>query len=194
MKKIFTSLFLILCVASSIFAQGVVWNVDPVHSNVEFTVVHMLISEVTGRFKDFSITVIQPNNDFTDSKVDVAVRTASVSTDNDMRDNHLRSADFFDVANFPEMTFKSTSFEKTDDDTYKITGNLTLHGITKNITLQAKYMGQIKDQQGKTYAGFKASGSINRYDFGLKWNRAIEAGGVAVSDKVDLAFNVKLVR
>ncbi len=186
-------LLVALLMTSNLSAQTV-WKADPVHSNIEFTVTHMVISQVTGHFRDFTVTVTQGKDDFTDSRVDVAIKAASITTDNDMRDNHLRSSDFFDVANTPDITFKSTSFEKTGANTFKITGDLTMRGVTKNITLQATYLGQVKDQSGKLHAGFKASGSVDRYDFGLKWNRAVEAGGVLVSNKVDMNFNIQLIR
>jgi polyisoprenoid-binding protein YceI len=175
-------------------AQQSTWKIDPVHSNVEFTVTHMVISEVTGHFKDYSVTLTQGKDDFSGSTLTAVIKTASISTDNDMRDNHLRSSDFFDVEKFPEMTFKSTSFEKLGDSDYRITGDLTMHGVTKSVVLDTKYNGQIKDSKGTSYAGFKATGKVNRYDFGLKWNKALEAGGIMVSENVDITLNVKMVQ
>ncbi len=190
-----TLLALLLAVSiQGVFAQQSTWKIDPVHSNVEFTVTHMVISEVTGHFKDYSVTLTQGKEDFSGSVLTASIKTASISTDNDMRDNHLRSADFFDAEKFPEMTFKSTSFEKIGESDYRIIGDLTMHGITKSVVLGTKYNGQVKDSKGTVYAGFKATGKVNRYDFGLKWNKALEAGGIMVSENVDITLNVKMVR
>jgi polyisoprenoid-binding protein YceI len=154
----------------------------------------MMISEVTGHFKDFTVMLTQGKEDFSGSTLTATIKAASISTDNDMRDNHLRSADFFDVEKFPELTFKSTSFEKIGEDEYRITGDLTMHGITKSVVLDTKYNGQLKDSKGTVYAGFKATGRVNRYDFGLKWNKSLEAGGILVSENVDITLNVKMVK
>jgi polyisoprenoid-binding protein YceI len=186
-------IFLALTVHKTL-AQGVTWKIDPVHSNVEFTVTHMMISEVTGHFKDFTASMLQGKDDFSGSTIDVTIKSASISTDNDTRDNHLRSADFFDVTKYPDLTFKSTSFEKTGENEYRITGDLTMRGITKSITLDTKYLGRITDSKGMVYAGFKATGMVNRYDYGLKWNRSIEAGGILVSENVAITLNIKMVK
>jgi polyisoprenoid-binding protein YceI len=172
----------------------VIWKIDPVHSNVEFTVTHMMISEVTGHFKDYTVTLTQGKEDFSGSMLTATIKAASISTDNDMRDNHLRSADFFDAEKYPELTFKSTSFEKTGENEYRITGDLTMHGTTQSVVLDTKYNGQVKDPKGIVYAGFKATGRVNRYDFGLKWNKLLEAGGLMVSENVDITLNIKMVK
>ena len=192
MKKLIA--LLLAMSIQSVFAQGVTWKIDPVHSNVEFTVTHMMISEVTGHFKEFTATLTQGKDDFSGSTLTATIKAASISTDNDRRDNHLRSADFFDVEKFPELTFKSTSFEKTGENEYRITGDLTMRGITKSVVLDTKYNGQLKDSNGTMYAGFKAVGRVNRYHFDLKWNQALEAGGILVSENVDITLNVKLVK
>ena len=153
----------------------------------------MMISEVAGSFKQVSGTITQVNGDFTGSSVDVDIKTASITTDNDARDNHLRSGDFFDAANNPDIIFKSTSFEKTGDNSYIVKGNLTMHGITKSVELQTTYNGSITDGQGKKHAGFTATGSVNRTDFGLTWNKTLEAGGVLVSELVKLTLNIEAV-
>jgi polyisoprenoid-binding protein YceI len=191
--KTLLALLLVVSIQGA-FAQQTTWKMDPVHSNVEFTVTHMVISEVTGHFKDFSATLTQGKEDFSGSILSATIKTASISTDNDMRDNHLRSADFFDVEKFPEMTFKSTSFEKLGESDYRITGDLTMHGVTKSVVLNTKYNGQIKDPKGTVYVGFKAAGKVNRTEFGVKWNKALEAGGIMVSDNVDITLNVKMVK
>lgn len=186
--------FLLAIGIQTVSAQGIIWKIDPVHSNVEFTVVHMVISEVSGHFKEFNATMTQGKDDFSGSTLDVTIKAASISTDNDTRDNHLRSADFFDVTKYPDLTFKSTSFEKTGENEYRITGDLTIHGITKPVTLDAKYLGQIKDSKGTVYAGFKATGRVNRYDYNLKWNRSLDAGGLLISENVDISLNIKMIR
>ncbi len=190
-----TMLAILLAVSiQTVSAQVVTWKIDPVHSNVQFTVTHMMISEVTGHFKDFAVTMAQGKDDFSGSTLDVSIKAASISTDNDTRDNHLRSADFFDATKYPDLTFKSTSFDKTGENEYRIAGDLTMHGITKSVSLDTKYLGQIKDSKGTVYAGFKATGKINRYDYNLKWNRSLDAGGLLVSENVDITLNVKMVK
>jgi polyisoprenoid-binding protein YceI len=186
--------FLLAIGIQGAIAQPSTWKVDPAHSNVEFTVTHMMISEVTGRFKDFFVTLTQNNEDFSGSSLTATIKTASISTDNDRRDNHLRSADFFEVEKFPEMTFKSTSFDKLGGNQFRITGDLTMHGITKSVALETIYNGQEKDSRGTVYAGFKATGRVNRYDFGLKWNVGLEAGGILVSENVDITLNIKMMK
>jgi polyisoprenoid-binding protein YceI len=154
----------------------------------------MMISEVTGNFRDVTSTITQNNADFTGSKIEVTIKSASINTDNDTRDNHLRSADFFDVAKYPEITFQSTSFEKTGTDTYLIKGTLTMHGVSKAAALNAKMIGQVKNGRGMTITAFKASTVINRTDFGLIWNKALESGGVLVSEKVEISINAEMVK
>ena len=161
------------------------WNGDRTHSSVKFTVTHMLISEVEGRFTDFSVKLQQPKDaDFTGSTLEATIKTASINTDSEGRDRHLRSDDFFNADSFPEITFKSTVFEKTGKDTYKITGNLRMRDSIKPVVLDAKFGGQITDKQGNTKAGFKATTTIDRFEFGTKWAAAIEAGGLVVGKDV----------
>jgi polyisoprenoid-binding protein YceI len=191
MKKTLFLFILTLVTAFSLSAQTT-WKIDVAHSKVLFTVSHMVISEVTGRFTDFDATLTQNGNDFSDGKLSATIKTASVNTDNDGRDKHLRSADFFDAEKNPEITFVSKSFEKTGKDTYKITGDFTLRGVTKTVTLDAKFNGTGKDPWGNTKAGFKATTTINRTDFGAKWNKALEAGGLLVGENVDITLQVQL--
>jgi polyisoprenoid-binding protein YceI len=176
------------------FGETSVWKYDAAHSKVVFSVTHMMISEVTGNFRDVTSTITQNNADFTGSKIEVTIKSASINTDNDTRDNHLRSADFFDVAKYPEITFQSTSFEKTGTDTYLIKGTLTMHGVSKAAALNAKMIGQVKNGRGMTITAFKASTVINRTDFGLIWNKALESGGVLVSEKVEISINAEMVK
>ena len=171
------------------------WSIDPSHSNVVFTVSHMAISEVEGKFKVYEGSLeTSEDGEFEGAKIKFNADVASIDTDDAKRDGHLQSADFFDAANNPKVTFESTSFTKVDDKNYKLVGNLTMHGVTKEVVLNARYNGEMKDPWGNTKRGFKVTGKINRYDYDLKWNAALEAGGVLVSEEVDIACNVQLVQ
>ena len=170
------------------------WKADVAHSKVSFTISHMVISEVTGRFKDFDVAITQTKDDFADSKIDAIIKVNSITTDNESRDKHLKSPDFFDAEKFPEIKFISKSFEKTGKDTYKITGDLTMHGITKTVVLDTKFNGQMNDPWGNTKAGFKATGKLNRKDFGIQWNKTLETGGLLVGDEVDLTIAVEMAK
>lgn len=170
------------------------WNLDKAHSSVHFSVAHMVISEVEGKFTDFNADLKADKPDFTDANGTFTVALKSVNTDNDKRDEHLRSSDFFDAEKYPNMTFTIKKFVKVKDKSYKLTGDLTLHGITKTITLDAKFGGIIKDPYGMTRTGLKVTGKINRYDFGLKYNKAMEAGGVLIGQNVKININIELTK
>jgi polyisoprenoid-binding protein YceI len=174
-------------------ASAQTWKSDLSHSRVEFTVTHLMISEVTGRFTQFDATLQQGKEDFTDSKIETTIKTASVSTDNEGRDKHLRSDEFFNAEKFPELKFTSTSFEKTGKDSYRITGQLTMRDVTKEVVLEAKLLGSLSDPRG-TRAGFKATGTINRQDWGVKWNRTLDSGGVVVSDNVTITLLMEFIQ
>lgn len=173
-------------------AQDSVWTIDASHSNVLFTITHMVISEVTGSFSEFEGTLAHTKPDFSDAKLSAVIQTKSITTNNERRDNHLRSADFFLADSFPTITFESSAFEKTGANTFDIKGNLTMRGVTKPVTLKARYNGEIKDARGNFRAGFKASTTINRMDFGVMWSRQLDGGGVVVSDNVDIVLNMEL--
>jgi polyisoprenoid-binding protein YceI len=192
MKKTAVMFLILTFGLVAVDAQATVWKQDPVHSQVKFGVTHLVISEVDGNFKDFDVTLSQLNPDFSGSTLEANIKTASISTDNDMRDKHLRSDDFLNAEKFPSITFKSTSFEKTGDNEFKISGNLTIRDVTKPVVLTAKFMGELTDARGVTKAGFKATGSISRFDYGVKWNKAVEAGGLVVSDKVDITLLMEM--
>jgi polyisoprenoid-binding protein YceI len=194
MNKITAVLFVLLLSAASLVSQPTTWKIDPVHSKVLFSVSHMVISEVSGRFNDFDATLVQTKEDFTDSKLSATIKTKSIDTDNDRRDNHLRSADFFDAEKNPEITFVSRKFEKTGKDIYKITGDLTIRGVTKSVVLDMKFNGQVKSPMGNFVAGFKATTTINRMDYGVKWNKTMELGGLIVGENVDITLNVELTK
>jgi polyisoprenoid-binding protein YceI len=193
MKKLLSLLIVLLIAALPVVAQTT-WKIDPVHSKVLFTVSHMVVSEVTGRFNEFDATLVQTNDDFSESKLSATIKTNSIDTDNEKRDEHLKSADFFDAEKYPEITFESKSFVKTGENKYTITGNLTMHGITKEVVLHTTMNGIVKSPWGNEVAGFKAETTVNRYDFGLKWNKALEAGGVIVGENVKVTLQVELVK
>jgi len=172
-----------------IFAQTK-WNVDIVHSSIKFTVTHLVISEVDGFFKSYTGSVTSNNPDFNDAVIDFTVDVNSLSTENDMRDKHLKSSDFFDIEKFPQITFKSSSFKKVSGNKYELEGNLTMHGISKPVKFDVTYGGTAKDGYGNIKAGFKATTTINRFDYNLKWNALTEAGSAVVSQEVTI--NVKL--
>jgi polyisoprenoid-binding protein YceI len=170
------------------------WTVDNAHSSVRFTVQHMLISEVEGSFRSFTGTILAANPDFTDARIDFSVDVNSINTDNDRRDNHLKSPDFFDAQKFPAMTFKSTAFKKLSGNKYQLAGNLTIRDVTKPTTFDVTYGGTIKDPMGKTRAGFKATTVISRSAFGLKWNNLTETGGAVVGDDVHITLNLEFIK
>lgn len=177
----------------ALFAQTK-WNVDVVHSSVKFTVVHLVISEVEGAFKTFDGTMTSPNPDFVASTINFTVDVNSISTDNDKRDTHLKSDDFFNAAKYPKMTFKSTSFKKVSGNKYALVGNLTIRDVTKSVTFDVTYGGTAGDGYGNTKAGFKASTVINRFDYGLKWSALTEAGGMVASNDVTIALRLEFAK
>jgi len=164
------------------------WNLDPTHSEITFKVKHMMISNVKGNFTNFDVQLEAEDDSFTNTKTTATIQTDSLSTYNEDRDNHLKSADFFNVEANPTITFESTSLSND------VTGNLTINGIRKPITLDVDFNGIKKDPYGKTRAGFSFEGKINRKDFGLTWNAALEAGGVMVGEEVKLAGEFQFIK
>ena len=191
MNKLNTAFAALALIGANVQAQTT-WTVDNAHSKVEFTVTHLMISEVTGKFKVYEGKVIATKEDFSDSQVEFTADAGSINTDNDQRDTHLKSDDFFNAEKYPKITFKSKSFKKVADKKYKMTGDLTIRDVTKPIELDVTYNGTIKDPWGNTKAGFKLTGTINRTDYNLKWNAAVEAGGVVVSEKVNIVSTIEL--
>lgn len=170
------------------------WAIDPSHSEIAFKVKHMMFTNVSGKFDKFEGQAETEENDFANAKINFAADTASINTGNADRDNHLKSADFFDVETFPKLGFQSTSMKKISEGNYELTGDFSMHGITKSVTLQVEYGGIMQDPWGNTKAGFIISGKINRKEWGLNWNAALEAGGVLVSEEVRLNIDVQLVK
>lgn len=169
------------------------WNLDVAHSNVDFSIKHMMFAKVNGSFNLFSADIEGDAADLTTASIAFSIDVASIDTRNEDRDNHLRSADFFDVENHPAMTFKATKIVKTDDGEYDVTGDLTLHGVTKSETIQVSFGGTGKDPWGQTKAGFSGTGKLKRSDYGLVWNAALETGGVLVGDEVKFTVDIQVI-
>lgn len=169
------------------------WTIDTAHSEIGFKVKHLVISTVSGKFNSFEGKLEGEVEDLTNAKVSFSADIDSIHTNNEQRDGHLKSPDFFDAAAHPKLTFESTSIEKKGDD-FKMNGNLTLKGITKPVTLNVEFGGVQQSMYGQTVAGFEVTGKINRQDFGLTWSAVTEAGGVVVGDEVKLAANLELIR
>jgi len=194
MKKIFLILSSFFLAFTTINAQETKWGFDKTHSKIQFDVSHMLISEVSGQFQEYEGTVITSEKDFSDAKINFSITVKSIDTDEEDRDKHLRSADFFDVEKYPNITFVSKKMEKVGDNQFKLTGDITLHGVTREITLEVKYGGTVKDPYGNIKAGFKITGVINRTDFGLKYNSVMDAGGVMIGEDVTITCKVELIK
>jgi polyisoprenoid-binding protein YceI len=169
------------------------WKLDKSHSQVLFTVSHMVFSEVTGAFRDFDATLESTKDDFTDAKISASIKAGSIDTQNERRDNHLKGNDFLNVERFPELTFRSTKVEKTGNDTYRITGELTIRDVTKPVVLEAVYRGMIDDPWGNKRIGFKATTTINRFDFGVAWNKTLETGGLIAGKEVNVTLLMQFV-
>lgn len=194
MKKTITTGLLVLAMFGVASAQNTKWNIDKSHSSINFAVDHLVISETTGKFEDYTVNAKSDRTDFTDVVFDFTAQINSVNTDDAKRDEHLKSADFFDQKNYPVITFKSKKFIKVKGNVYKVTGDLTMHGITKTVTLSAKFGGIIKDPWGGTRAGLKVFGEIDRYDFGLKYNSVLEAGGLSIGQMIRITCNIELIK
>lgn len=192
MKKI-SIVFLALILQLAVTAQSK-WTLDPAHSNVRFTVPHLVISEVEGSFSKFDGSVSHNKPDFTDASIQFTVDVASVDTDNERRDGHLKSDDFFNAEKYPQMKFQSTSFKKISDNKYELNGNLTIRDVTKPVKFDVVYGGTAKDGRGTTKAGFKATTTINRFDYGLKWNAITEAGGATVGQDVTIDLKLQFAK
>ena len=170
------------------------YNVDPAHSEVGFQVRHLGFSRVRGYFGEYEATIRLNPDQLSTLQVEATIQADSISTGDDKRDAHLRSEDFFEVETYPELTFESTGVQNVSADSFELTGNLTMHGVTKPVTLKGTYLGAGQDPWGGQRVGFEASAKINRKDFGLNWNTVLETGGVLVSEEVEIVLNVQAVR
>ena len=174
--------------------QTSTWTLDPAHSEISFQVKHLMITNVRGKFDKFDIHSTCPENDFEKVKVEFNAETSSVNTNSEQRDAHLRSADFFDSENHPKLTFKAEGMRKVSGDEYEMTGDLTIRGVTKPVKVKVELSEIIKDPYGQTKAGVTVNAKINRKDFGLTWNTALETGGVMVSDEVKIHGDIQMIR
>jgi polyisoprenoid-binding protein YceI len=170
------------------------WKIDSAHSQVQFTVRHMMISNVRGRFEDFSGTIEFNEEDPTQTRIDVQIDAASINTREAQRDGHLKSADFFDVERYPSLRFTSREVRKVSDDHYRIIGDLTIRDITREVVLEAEYAGQVKSPWGTVSAGFSAHTRINRTDWGLVYNAVLETGGILVGEEVKIDLELELIK
>jgi len=170
------------------------WNIDTSHSGIHFTVRHMVIAKVRGAFERWQGTIDFDAADPTRSKVEVSIDTASIDTREPKRDEHLRSADFLDVAQYPKMTFVSKTVDKVEDGVFRVHGDLTLHGVTQPVVLETELLGTGKDPWGNERIGFQARGSLIRKEFGLGWNAMLETGGVLVGEKIDITLDIEAVK
>ena len=188
MKKIALLCMIVLMGSQAINAQTK-WALDKNHTDIRFTAIHMVISEVDGEFKEFDGSVTTASDDFNGAEVEFIAKTASINTDNERRDNHLKSDDFFNAETYPEIKF-SGKIEKEGDKHYLV-GNFTMRDVTKPIKFDVKYNGQIETGRGKK-AGFKIIGTVDRFEYGLKWDRSLETGGLVVSQEIQITCNVEL--
>jgi polyisoprenoid-binding protein YceI len=190
-RKFFAAAVLTTLAALPLRAETL--NIDPAHSEVSFQIRH-LVSQVRGRFNDFGGVIQMDPKNLAASSVDFHIKTTSIDTNQPDRDKHLRTPDFFDAAKFPEITFKSKSIAAAGKDKYNVTGTLTLHGVSKDVTLPVTYLGTVKDPFGGTRAGFELETTLDRKDYGIVWNKAIDNGGVMLGDEVKVAINLESVK
>lgn len=170
------------------------WTIDPSHSEIGFKVKHMMFTNVSGKFNNFQAKIENEDDKFETSQISFSAQVNSIDTNNVDRDNHLRSADFFDAESYPVISFKSTGINKVNENMFEVSGDLTIKNVTQNITLEVEYSGLMKDPWGNTKAGVSLSGKINRKAFGLTWNTSLETGGVLVGEDTKLAAEVQLIR
>ena len=191
MKK---TIILLMSLVSFIGVNAQTWKVDATHTNIEFNVDYMVVSELNGTFKMFDGKAEAVKPDFSDAKISFTVDVNSINTDNEMRDKHLKGNDFFNAEKYPKMSFTSTSMKKVADKKYVLEGNLTIRDVTKPVKFDVTYGGTVNDPWGNTKAGFKANGTINRFDYNLKYNAATEAGGLVASDEVAMNLNIVMIK
>lgn len=170
------------------------WAIDLSHSKVGFKVKHLMISNVQGNFREFEAKVITDGTDFSTAVISASLKSASIDTEIADRDNHLKSADFFDVVNYPNITFSGTGLKDLGDGNYELTGDMVIKGISKKVVLSVEFGGLMTDPWGNLKAGFSINGKINRKDWGLNWNAALEAGGVLVDDVVKIVGDLELIK
>lgn len=188
------SLLIVMGIVSLGYGQNTVWNIDPAHSTLGFSIDHLVVSETTGKFNDYSAMVKSDEKDFSDATIELVIETQSIDTNDKERDKHLQSADFFDVEQYPQIVFKSDKLYKSNNGNYKLSGTLQMHGVTKNIELDAKFGGIVKDPWGGTRAGLKIWGVLDRYDYDLKYNSLLEAGGLSIGREVRIDCRIEWIK
>lgn len=174
--------------------ENVTWTIDPAHSHVGFAIKHLMIATVRGQFTDVTGTVTVDEQDPASAEIAISIATGSVTTGDQKRDAHLRSGDFFDAGRFPAITFRGTRVEKKSDEQFRVIGELTIRDVTREIPLDVVLLGRAKDPWGQEHAAFEATTKVNRFDYGLTWNAALEAGGVLVGDEVKITIEAQLLR
>jgi polyisoprenoid-binding protein YceI len=194
--KLIRSILITALVATPLLAQAPAasteaWGIDKAHSTATFKVRH-IVTKVPGSFKDFDADIQLDRANPAKSSVEFTIQAASINTGNDNRDNHLKSPDFFDVAKFPTISFKSTSVKAKSKNSFDVTGNLTMHGVTKQVTLPVEFLGFSKDPRGNEKAGFEIETTLNRKDYGIIWNRNLDEGGMLLGDDVDIDINLEV--
>ena len=184
-----TSLFLAFALSASVAFSQASWTVDKAHSNIQFNVTHMVVAEVNGSFSDFEGKVTSTDDDFDGANVEFVAKVGSIDTDNERRDNHLKSDDFFNAEKYPELKFAGKLIK--EGDKYLLKGKFTIRDVTKDVTFNVKYMGKVDTGRGQK-AGFKIEGKINRLEYGLKWDSALQSGELVVADEVEIVCRVEL--
>lgn len=192
MKKTLALILVTAMLSPSLSAAT--WKIDKVHSSIGFAVTHLVVSKVKGQFKEFSGTIDFDGKDLTKASVVVSIDPKSISTDNDRRDAHLKSGDFFAADSLPQMGFKSKKMIANEGGKFKIVGDLTMRGVTKEVTLDAVLNGTVKGMQGETHAGFSATTRINRQDWGITWSKNLDSGGLVVGNDVDIALEIDAIQ
>lgn len=190
-KNILMTIGVMLLAAASYGVDN--YQIDPVHSSIDFSVKHLVISNVKGNFTDFSGAIMYDSTDIAKSSAEVTIKSATINTGNPTRDKHLMSPDFFDAVKYPEITFKSSKIEKKGDG-FAMTGTLTMHGVSKEIAIPFNILGTIKDPQGKFRMGAEGSLTINRQDYGVSWSKALETGGLVVGNDVIIDLSIEAVK
>ena len=190
MKRVALSLSLIL-IATAGLVGAADYSIDKAHSDVSFKARH-LVSKTSGQFTDFDGAIVADFSNLDASSVMFSIKAASIDTENEDRDKHLRSEDFFDTEKYPEITFTSSKITKSGDSSYAVTGTLTMHGVSKTVTLPVVYLGEVEDPWGNTKAGFEISTTLDRKDYGIVWNKALDAGGMILGDEVEITINLEM--
>ena len=193
MKTLKIAVLLFFTSAMLTFAQTN-WAFDKAHSKIGFSVSHLVITDVEGNFKEFDASVTTDGDNWENAKIEFTAEIASIDTDNEKRDEHLRSDDFFNAEMYPQLKFVSKSFKKVDGNEYKLVGDLTIRDVTKEVELEVELNGTVVDPWGNTKAGFNLLGEINRFDYNLKWSKAIETGGLVVGEDVEIIGKLQLMK